>query len=154
MSDLACLRVQISCAEQCILESKPESLPQDLRCAVCSGCLHLRPTLPAKALWCNLKGHNRAVAPAAAPAAAAASSSSTLSHSLLLLGPSEGRLLRRLDAPWPELTAYAESEQLEGMDDITHRHIPWGAPLIAAALLQSQMRPAPACLPAGARALF
>lgn len=33
----------------------------------------------------------------------------------------------RLHRPWPELAAYARSFDLAAVDDVTHRHIPWGA---------------------------
>jgi hypothetical protein len=34
----------------------------------------------------------------------------------------------RLHRPWQELEAFARSFDLATVDDITHRHIPWGAP--------------------------
>ena len=33
----------------------------------------------------------------------------------------------RLHRPWPELAAFARSFDLAAADDVTHRHIPWGA---------------------------
>ena len=39
--------------------------------------------------------------------------------------------MRRLTCPWPELAAYAASMDLASMDDVTHRHIPYGGPCYA-----------------------
>ena len=33
----------------------------------------------------------------------------------------------RLHRPWPALAEYARSFDLAAVDDVTHRHIPWGA---------------------------
>ena len=37
----------------------------------------------------------------------------------------------RLTCPWPELAAYAASMDLASMDDVTHRHIPYGGSCLA-----------------------
>lgn len=34
----------------------------------------------------------------------------------------------RLGQPWPALQAFAESFDLATLDDVTHRHLPYGAP--------------------------
>lgn len=39
----------------------------------------------------------------------------------------------RLHRPWPALAEYAASFDLAAVDDVTHRHIPWGARVVPCA---------------------
>ena len=40
----------------------------------------------------------------------------------------------RLTCPWPELASHAASLDLDSLDDVTHRHIPYGAPVLLTVL--------------------
>ena len=43
--------------------------------------------------------------------------------------PEGVRYVCRLACPWSELASYAASVDLDSLDDVTHRHIPYGAAL-------------------------
>jgi len=54
--------------------------------------------------------------------------------------PDSAPLARRLHRPWPELEAFARSFDLATVDDVTHRHIPWGTAPASPGTLCSSMK--------------